>query len=374
LQNWVGTNFTTTIMGKQIQIKEPLQMNHYFKPTYFIAFIFLFVSYQSFSQKKEDDYTIKIDSLIKTTNLRQFNGTILIAQNGKTKYSKAYGYANFENKLPLKINDQFEIMSNSKQVTAVLILKEMEKGRIDLRSPIKKYLPNLTQTWADSVTVHQLLNFSAGIQEDLDKPLLFKPGSDFKYGNAAFSLLGKIVEFSTKRTYSEVANELFKELKMNNTFCYSKSNNQNLVSGYLNNNNTFKMLENKLINSENVSAAGIISTVNDLTLWDNNLHKGKVLKRETYKLMTSYSITAQHDVFGKEKVGYGYGIRVSDKEPIKYIGHTGMGNGFLSTNLYFPSKDVTVVVLENQMNENMELGYYFEIEIKKIILNSKLIQ
>ena len=65
-------------------------------------------------------------------------------------------------------------------------------------------------------------------------------------------ILGKIVEFSTKRTYSEVANELFKELKMNNTFCYSKSNNQNLVSGYLNNNNTFKMLENKLINSENM--------------------------------------------------------------------------------------------------------------------------
>jgi D-alanyl-D-alanine carboxypeptidase len=349
-------------------------MNHNFKPTFFIAFLFLFVSCNSFSQKKEDDYTAKIDSLIKTTNVRQFNGTILIAQNGKTKYSKAYGYSNFENKLPLKIDDQLEIMSNSKQITAVLILKEVEKGRIDLQSPIKKHLPNLTQTWADTVTVHQLLNFSAGIQEDLDKPLLFKPGSDFKYGNTAFALLGKIIEYSTKKPYSEVANELFKELKMKNTFCYEKDNDQNLVSGYLNSNNTFKVLENKLINSENVSAAGIISTVNDLTIWDNNLHKGKVLKPETYKLMTRYSITAQHDVFGKEKVGYGYGIRIIDKEPIKYLGHTGMGNGFLSTNLYFPSKDVTIVVLENQMNEKMELGYFFEIEIKKIVMNSKLIQ
>jgi D-alanyl-D-alanine carboxypeptidase len=349
-------------------------MNHYFKPAYSIAFLFLLASCHSFSQKKEDDYTAKIDSLIKTANVRQFNGTILIAQNGKTKYSKAYGYSNFENKLPLKINDQFEIMSNSKQVTAVLILKEVEKGKIDLQAPIKKYLPNLTQTWADTVTVHQLLNFSAGIQEDLDKPLLFKPGSDFKYGNAAFSLLGKIVEFTTKKPYSEIANELFKELKMKNTFCYVKDNNQNLVSGYLNSNNSFKVLENKLINSENASAAGIVSTVNDLTIWDNNLHKGKVLKPETYKLMTSYSITAQHDVFGKEKVGYGYGIRSVDKEPIKYLGHTGMGNGFLSTNLYFPGKDVTIVVLENQMNEKMELGYFFEIEIKKIVMNSKLIQ
>jgi hypothetical protein len=38
------------------------------------------------------------------------------------------------------------------------------------------------------------------------------------------------------------------------------------------------------------------------------LHKGKNLKPETYKLMTSYSITAQHNAFGKEKIGYGYGI------------------------------------------------------------------
>jgi D-alanyl-D-alanine carboxypeptidase len=349
-------------------------MNHFFKPSYFIAFISLFVSCTSFSQKKNDDYTAKIDSLIKTTAVRQFNGTILIAQNGETKYSKAYGFANFEKKQPLKINDLFEIMSNTKQITAVLILKEVEKGKIDLQSPIKKYLPNLTQTWADTVTVHQLLNFSAGIQEDLDKPLLFKPGSDFKYGNAAFSLLGKIVEFSTKKSYSEVANQLFKELKMKNTFCYMKDNNQNLVSGYLNSNNTFEVVENKLINPENVAAAGVISTVDDLTIWDNNLHKGKILKPETYKLMTSYSITAQHDVFGKEKVGYGYGIRIIDKDPLKYIGHTGMGNGFLSTNLYIPSKDVTIVVLENQMNEKMNLGYYFEIEIKKIIMNSKLIQ
>jgi D-alanyl-D-alanine carboxypeptidase len=349
-------------------------MNHYFKLTYFIAFLFILASCHSFSQKKEDDYTAKIDSLIKTTTVRQFNGTILIAQNGETKYSKAYGYSNFENKSPLKINDQFEIMSNTKQITAVLVLKEVEKGKIDLQSPIKKYLPSLTQTWADTVTVHQLLNFSAGIQEDLDKPLLFKPGSDFKYGNAAFSLLGKIVKFSTKKKYSEVANQLFKELKMKNTFCYTTDNNQNLVSGYINSNNTFEVVENKPITSENISAAGVISTVNDLTIWDNNLHKGKILKPETYKLMTSYSITAQHDLFGKEKVGYGYGIRIIDKEPIKYIGHTGMGNGFLSANLYIPNKDVTIVVLENQINEKMELGYFFEIEIKKIIINSKLMQ
>jgi hypothetical protein len=55
----------------------------------------------------------------------------------------------------------------------------------------------------------------------------------------------------------------------------------------------------------------------------------KILKPETYKLMTSYSITAQHNAFWERKIGYGYGIRISDKTSIKYVGHTGGGSGFV---------------------------------------------
>ena len=127
-----------------------------FKIAYKFVFIILFTSCNSFGQKITN-YSTKIDSLIKTTNIRKFNGVILVTENGKIKYSKSYGFKNFEKKTELNIDDQFEIMSNSKQITAVLILKEVEKGKINLQAPIKKYLPKLTQTWADSVTVHQLL-------------------------------------------------------------------------------------------------------------------------------------------------------------------------------------------------------------------------
>jgi D-alanyl-D-alanine carboxypeptidase len=37
-------------------------------------------------------------------------------------------------------------------------------------------------------------------------------------------------------------------------------------------------------------------------------------------------------------------------------------------NLYFAKNDLSVIVLENQMNDKIELCYYFEIEIKKIFL------
>lgn len=343
-----------------------------------ILFAFFFSCNQKEQQK--EDYSTKIDSLIQTTSPRSFNGVILITQNGKTKYSKAYGYSNFEDKTPISIKDNFRIQSNSKQVSAVLILKEVENGKIDLSSPIRKYLPDLRQTWADTVTVHQLLNMSSGIIA-LDKPLIFEPGTNYKYSNPAYGLLGRIIENVTGKKYIEIANNLFKQLEMSNSYCYEigKPNN-GLINGYWVSNDEFDFLDfNSLGFTEEtwtdfIPAGGIISNLHDLNVWDTKLHNGEILKPETYKLMTNYSITGQHDAFGNEKIGYGYGLRIYDKKPIKHIGHAGRGIGFASIKFYVPEKDVDVIVLENVYNEDVSIIYHFEKEIREIVLNSNLVK
>lgn len=345
-------------------------MNSIFKFSSFLSLLIIFSSFNSTAQKK-DDYTKSIDSVIQNSN-PNFTGVVLISQKGKTLYSKVKGFSNFETKKPLKIDTQFEIMSNSKLIAAVLLLLEVEKGKVDLNAPIKKYLPELKQTWADSVTVHQLLNHSHGIV-DLQKPLTFKPGTDFKYGNLSFNLIGKIVAFSSKKSYREVAELLFKKLKMNDTFCYSKDKEQNLAKGNFYINNQFEPNNSRQITDESLGGDGIISTVSDLTIWNNNLHKGKILKPETYKLLIKNTILSQHNFFGKEKDGYGYGIRTIEKESVKYLGHTGLGDGFSSVNLYFPESDVSLIVLENQMPEDAKLFYVSEFKIKNILLKSDLL-
>lgn len=337
---------------------------------FLLSSILFFSNHHTFAQKK-NNYTAQIDSLISVSN-PIFNGVVLIAKNGKTVYNKVYGFTNFETRKYLKADSQFEIMSNTRQITAVLILKEVEKGQIDLQAPIKKYLPQLTQTWADSVTVHQLLNHTHGIV-DLKKPLLFKPGSDFKYGDLGYSLLGKIIESVTKKSYYEVANSFFKALKMKHTLCFSAAPIKNLVSGYINNNNSFKLVSKTMITIDGTSSNGIVSTASDLAIWNENLHKGKLLKPESYPLLFKYNITAQNSFFGKEKIGYGYGFRIVDNEPIKYVGHTGLGDGFSSVNLYFPDSDVSLIILENQMNQNRDLFYATEVKIKNILLKSTLL-
>lgn len=335
-----------------------------------LLLVLIFASCNSTAQKKED-YKKSIDSIIQNSNPK-FNGVVLISKNGKTLYSKVKGLSNFETKKPLKMDTHFEIMSNSKLIAAVLLLLEVEKGKVDLNAPIKKYLPELNQTWADSVTVHQLLNHSHGII-DLQKPLAFKPGTDFKYGNLSFNLVGKIVEFSSKKSYTQVAESLFKKLKMNHTFCYSKDKEQNLATGYYNVKNQLEPDTSRQITNETLGADGIISTVSDLAIWNNNLHKGKILKPESYQLLTKNTILSQHNFFGKEKQPYGYGIRIVEEESVKYLGHTGLGDGFSGVNLYFPESDVSLIALENQMPEDANLFYASEFKIKNILLKSDLL-
>lgn len=321
----------------------------------------------------KDDYTPAIDSLLQTTAPYRFNGVILIAKQGLVKYARAYGYANLDTKKPLTLDDNFEIMSNSKQFTAVLLLQQVEKGTVDLQAPISTYLPALKQAWADSVTVHQLLNHTHGIT-DLDKPLAFLPGTDYQYGNLASILLGKIIEATARQSYTELATALFKQYNMQHTYCYQKGKQHTLVFGHRLQQEAYQVVNETFINTENLPADGIITTAGDLMIWNEQLHNGKILQPETYQQMTTPSARSQHNAFGTEKMGYGYNIRIAAQNGITYLGHTGLGDGFASINIYIPASGVSIIVLENQMPDNSEQYYYFETKIKDIILHSTLLQ
>lgn len=352
-------------------------MKLYFKSLPFI-FLILFAEYTLYAQQT-DDYTAKIDSLIQTTSPRSFNGVILITQNDKTKYAKAFGYSDVEHKVPLTIKDNFRIQSNSKQITAVLVLREFEKGKIDLHIPIRKYLPDFKQAWADTVTVHHLLNNTSGVV-DMDKPLFFRPGTDFYYSNPGYGVLRPIIEKVTGKPFTEVANSLFKELNMHNSYCYEiGKTNVGLVNGYKVSKDSvsifnFNGLNYTIENWANfIPAGGMISNAIDLNIWDRKLHNGTMVTPKTYQLMLKYNITSRHDAYGSDKTGYGYGLRISDQAPL-YIGHAGKGLGFVNTKLYFPGKDVDVIVLENVYHEDINLQYYYENKIREIVKNSSLLK
>ncbi len=164
------------------------------KPSITLFIFLLIASCQSQNgqeiAEKNEELTSKIDSIIEN---HDFNGVVLLTKDSTLIYKKALGYADIERKTALKPGDQFVVGSISKQITAVLILREYEKGNIALDDTIRKYLPEINQPWADKVSIHHLLTHTHGIV-DMDKPLEFEPGTQFHYSQLGYELLAQVLE------------------------------------------------------------------------------------------------------------------------------------------------------------------------------------
>jgi D-alanyl-D-alanine carboxypeptidase len=328
-----------------------------------LLFLILLFTQKGFSQAK---FAPRINSLIEANTERFFNGVILVSQNGKVIYSKAKGFANLEKKTPLVLDNQFIIGSISKQMTAVVVLREVDKGRIDLHVPVKKYLPNMTQTWLDSITVHQLLNHTSGVT-DWDKPLKFKPSTDFSYSNIGYELLAKIAENVTKKSYATLTNEVFKICKMKHSMSPKLNQHKLLANSYVEDSTGKIKLVEGLLNNLGIPSGGMISTAADLLLWNKNLYGGKLLSKKSHDMMTTASSHRNHFIFGE--VDYGYGLQIDGKGKTLEIGHSGYATGFASMNFYYPETKTSLIVLENIAwdADNLKDTFKYHMDIRAIV-------
>lgn len=333
----------------------------------------LFICFLAFQNSFGQDKPLlsnQIDSLINTKSTKPFNGIIAITKHGKIQYFKIKGFADNEKKIPLKRNDQFVIGSISKQFTAALILRAFDDGKVELHKPIKNYLPNLQSTWADSVTIHQLLTHTHGITS-LNKPLSFKAGTQYAYSQIGYDLLAQILEHVMNQSFEQLSDELFKKCGMLNTFHPNLKKYKNLIKGYSEQENGKLIFETATF--ENYPAAGgFISTVDDLVKWNEWLYSGKLFKPTTFQMMKTKQPVAvrQHPLFGKTE--YGYGITVDDKEGLLQLGQTGYTPGSISMNFYFPETQTSLIILDNFVwhPEELDKAFRYHTEILKYVRNS----
>lgn len=306
---------------------------------------------------KKETISNTIDLLIDKKSATPFNGVILINEDGKDIYSKSFGYSNFEDKKEFNSESQFVIGSISKQFTAVLVLQELDKGNLELDVPIKKYLPELNQEWANKVTVRHLLTHMHGIIT-LNEVTKFEPGTQYEYSQIGFDLLAKIVEKTSKKSFATISFDLFQKCKMFDTFHPDLKKHKNLVFGYTSNDNAKLEIENKTFENY-VAAGGFISTANDLLQWNKLLYNGKLLSEETFKLLITKQNGAvrNHPLFGK--TDYGLGITIDTKDEIIQYGQTGFAPGFISVNFYYPKTKTSFIVLQNVVENSNDLNKSF---------------
>ena len=164
--------------------------------------------------------------------LGQFNGTALIVEMGNELLRQSYGFADQKNELANNSELSFAIGSISKSFTSNLVLQLIDEGKLDPDKTIDDYLPYYRQDTATEITLRHLLTHTDGLANYTNNPdfwqpydgvvpmstrefiqtycssdLEFTPGSEYRYGNAGYSVLGAIIEEVSGKPFAKVLRE-----------------------------------------------------------------------------------------------------------------------------------------------------------------------
>lgn len=316
----------------------------------------------------------EIDSLLKE---HQFQGSILVAKEGKILFSKGYGNANEEYQIPNTPQTVFRLGSITKQFTAVAILQLQEQGMLNVHDPIAKYLPDYPE--GNRITIHHLLSHTSGIPSITDfpnlqeiqrhpstphqviayfkdLPLKFEPGTNCDYSDSGYIILGAIIEATTQAPYEEyIYHHFFHPLKMDATYYdHSRAIIPNRATGYERNGQGEKFHSNYLDMSFPHAAGALASSVEDLYKWDRALKEAQLLSKESQNsLFTIQGSSLEH------QITYGYGFFIGpqnvelEQGSETMIGHYGTIEGFRAASFRYLDDDLTIIMLSNIENTHI---------------------
>jgi CubicO group peptidase (beta-lactamase class C family) len=291
----------------------------------------------------------KIDELLgRYHDIGEFNGSALVAAGGEVVFEKGYGLANIEWGMPNGPDTKFRLASVTKQFTAMLIMQLVQEGRLDLDASLADLLPYYRKETGSRVTLHQLLNHTSGIPSYTGRPefwedaardphevrefvedfcsgdLEFEPGSEFRYNNSGYFLLGAIIEEATGKPYEQVLGErILQPLGMDSTG-YDRHDLiiERRAAGY-------DRVADGFVNSRYLdmsapySAGALYSTVQDMHRWDRALYGESLLSADWKRRMFEP---------GLGDYAYGWVVRKSpigpDGETRTVISHGGGIDGF----------------------------------------------
>ncbi len=292
--------------------------------------------------------------------------SVAVARGGRVVIARGYGLADVARNAPVTPSTVFRAGSLAKQFTAAAILRLAEQGRLSLDDEITKHLPDYP-VQGHRVLVRHLLAHTSGIRNYTSlgprwasrnrepmsadsiialfapEPFEFAPGTDFRYNNSGYFLLGRIIEKVTGRRYADVLrDEVLAPLALPATkYCPDEPDPATDASGYA-------MRGGALVPSAPLSmnhpfsAGALCASAQDLVAWTLALSGGKVVSPASYARM----ITPEPLADGR-RMPYGYGLGLVSVAGHAAVAHGGGMNGFTAQLAHFAADSLIVAVLVN---------------------------
>ncbi len=281
-------------------------------------------------------------------------GSLSVFKDGKQVYNKDFGQENISSNLPETY--KYQVGSVTKLVTATLIFKLVEAGKLSLDDKLSNLFPKVPN--AAKISIGHLLAHTSGLGSyvvkdgevwvtenvtekeifDLiaEQGVSFQPGEKVSYSNTAYYLLAKIVEAKYKMPYHKVVEqEIIKPLKLK-SLASIKSGPENVLKPYQFKDANWTMVKD--INFVNVIGVGdICATPEELNIFMENLFR--------YKLINKSSLEKMLPVIGRES--WGRGIAEWDFEGLKFYGHGGDTLGSHAILIYDPKTRLSIAYTTN---------------------------
>ena len=286
---------------------------------------------------------------------KQFNGSLLVATKDSIIFQGSFGYADIDKNDTITPNTIFPIASLTKQFTATAMLILQQDGKLSINDKISNYID--VPLCMKTITIKNLLNHTSGIPDYLrnniekttesilnfisrtDK-LKFVPNTQHSYSNTGYFILGQIIEQVSGQNYGEFLKEqIFEPIGMKQTFLYD-GKKYNRAIGY---NLTWKKNDYLMTTAD----GGILSTINDMYLWDKSLSENSILSQETEKLMFQPTKLKNGGI-----IDYGLGWEIDEKNN-KIVSHAGSLASFGAYNQYDIENDCYIILFSNQLRPEL---------------------
>lgn len=317
----------------------------------------------------------QLDSLYQSFFKPQEPGAIIVvAQEGKILFKKAYGMSDLEKNIPLSTEHKMGIGSISKQFCAIAILLLQQEGKLNIKDDIHQYLPQYN-TYGRKITIQNLLSHTSGIPSYTEiyefaelaknnvpiqrlvklfesKPLIYEPGSNWSYSNSGYVLAGLIIEKITGKPFNDFLQQrIFKPLLMNDTYLGSSTELiPNKTGEYAVNAKGRIKVESTYDWYWAYAAGQIVSTVDDMVKWNEGLNDTNFIKPSLLSLAhQSFILTDGTDAH------YGLGWATGSFKNKTMIQHGGSIGGYRSQGMRIPVDHLYFLVMSNSALTNSGL-------------------
>lgn len=349
-----------------------------------LLLLFVLTGFNVSAQISEPEVDALVERTLKTFNVPGI--AVGIVKDGKLVLGKGYGVTNIKTGQKVDANTLFGIASNSKSFTSAALAILVDEGKINWDDKVIKYLPEF-KMYNDYVTneftIRDLLTHRSGLglgagdlmiwpdghnftPKDIVKNIQYlKPVSNFRtkydYDNLLYVIAGEVIEKVSGKSWCEfVENRIMQPIGMNKSACsWSRlKDTANTIVPHVPTDGKLEVIP-RYTNHIFDAAAGIYSSVNDLSKWlILQLNDGKYDGRQLFS-------KSQHDEMWKAQTimpipdtkpyktlfrDYALGWRVEDVNGHLQVSHSGALDGVFTLTLMIPEINLGIIVLTNQQS------------------------